>query len=559
MRLDRETISKLFLWRGCCMTNSLSPLHKHRLHYRPALPAIFRNLHRVAFVKGKPSTLHVVDENIHVLFPKTFETDTVVAADGPVRSTKPLRIGVVFSGGQASGGHNVIAGIFDTILALHPESKLFGFLGGPGGVVNSISRELDKEIIDAYRNQGGFDLIGSGRTKIETAEQLDASLKTVQKLELDGLVIIGGDDSNTNAAMLAEYFIQNGCKTKVVGVPKTIDGDLKNEHIELSFGFDTATKVYSEMIGNIERDALSAKKYYHFIKLMGRSASHVALECALATHPNYVVLSEEVAEKKLTLRDLTNLLADLVVERWKAGKEYGVILLPEGLIEFLPEMKLLISELNKLEAAKPHEEITLSLSKEALETFYALPEAIQKQLLLERDPHGNVQVSLIETESLLAETVLTELQKRKAAGEYSGKFSPVTHFFGYEGRAAFPTNFESTYSYVLGGTAALLLDEGLTGYICFVKELSRHPKDWKIGGVPFTAMMHFEERKGKQKAVIRKALVNLSAPSVQKLFREREKWRIEDHYRYPGPIQYFGEMECCDVIPVTLKLDREIC
>lgn len=535
----------------------VSSLHKRRLEYRSPLPAIFRNVHRIGFSKGEATRAAKDHDEIKKRFPSTYGQPLVTAEDGPVRTTQPMRVGVVFSGGQAAGGHNVIAGLLDFLIALHPESVLFGFLGGPSGIIEGRTLDITEEVIAEYRNQGGFDLIGSGRTKIETEEQLQASLNSMNALNLDGLVVIGGDDSNTNAAVMAEYFITHGCKTKVIGVPKTIDGDLKNEHIAISFGFDTAAKVYSEMIGNIARDALSARKYYHFIKLMGRSASHIALECALATHPNYTFLSEEVAEKKMTLSAVTNELADLIVRRAREGKNYGVILIPEGLIEFIPEIKVLIQELNSFEVMTDIEKVRKQLTPESRTCFDGMPPIIQQQLLMDRDPHGNVQVSHIETEALLIATVKKELQERKERGEYQEKFNPLKHFFGYEGRAAFPSNFDSNYCYALGATSAILLDEGLTGYMACVKDLMREPTDWKVGGVPITMLMNMETRKGKLKPVIEKALVNLKAPPYKRFASKRGEWMVDDDYRYPGPSQYFGDSEVTDSIPFSLHLELE--
>lgn len=537
------------------MNVNISPLHKRRLEYRPPLPSIFQSVHRLGFVRGEPTVALADQGEIQKRFPKTYGQPLVTAMDGPVRLPMPMRVGVVFSGGQAPGGHNVIGGLLDTLRSLHPESTLFGFLGGPSGIVEGKYIEITNEAMASYRNMGGFDLIGSGRTKIETQEQLQAALATMKKLELRGLVVIGGDDSNTNAAVMAEYFRSNDSDIRVIGVPKTIDGDLKNAHIPVSFGFDTACKVYSEMIGNICRDAFSAGKYYHFIKLMGRSASHIALECALNTHPNYVFLSEEIEARNVRLSEITRTLADLVVNRAKEGKNYGVILIPEGLIEFIPEMKVLIDELNSMEATKEKEGVKAQLSQAALAAFEAIPREIQDQLLLDRDPHGNVRVSQIETEVLLMEMVAIELKARAAKGEYKGKFSPLNHFFGYEGRSGFPSNFDANYCYALGGTAAMLVDEGLTGYMASVKDLTHAPQDWKIGGVPLTMLMNMEKRKGEMKPVIKKALVDLKGAAFKQFERERDNWILGDAYRYPGPMQYFGEEEIIDATPTLLHLE----
>ncbi|MES2344981.1 MAG: diphosphate--fructose-6-phosphate 1-phosphotransferase [Chlamydiota bacterium] len=517
-----------------------SLLQRQRRDYVLLLPKILDDLTAVEFNKSAPVIVSKDSEALKKLFPKTYEQPLVSAKKGIQRLKKPLRVGVVFSGGQAAGGHNVIAGLFDALKKLDSESCLFGFLNGPNGIIDNKYQELTEELIAFYRNQGGFELIGSGRAKIETDAQLESSLKAVSSLNLDGLVIIGGDDSNTNAAVLAEYFLQKGCSAKVIGVPKTIDGDLKNAHVSISFGFDTACKCYSEMIGNIARDALSAKKYYHFIKLMGRSASHIALECALATQPNYTWIGEEVAAKKMTLKQIVDIMKDLIEKRAEIGKTYGVILIPEGLIEFIPEIGALIRELNALGEVP---DVRATLSTDALACFDMLPSDIQQQLLLDRDPHGNVQVSLIETERLLIEMI-----KRS----YSGKFSAVSHFFGYEGRAAFPSNFDSHYCYALGCTAALLIDEGLTGYMCCIKNLVEPVEKWEIGGIPLTMLMHLEMRKGKMKPVIQKALVNLKGNPFQRFSRIREDLMLQDTYRFPGPMQFFGNKSLTDTIPITL-------
>lgn len=536
------------------MNRQRSRLEKLRAEFTPTLPTLLQNLHRIRFEKGASTRCVSHHEEIQKQFPKSFGRPIVRAKEGDPRSSKELRVGVVLSGGQAAGGHNVITGLFDALQALCPSTKLYGFLGGPSGIVENQTVEITRESIAPYRNQGGFDMIGSGRTKIETPEQLKASLQAANDLHLDGLVVIGGDDSNTNAALLAEYFLENGCDTSVIGVPKTIDGDLKNEHIATSFGFDTAAKTYSEMIGNIERDAGSAKKYYHFIKLMGRSASHITLECALATHPNLALIGEEVASENRTLREITNQVADLIEQRAKAGKHYGVILVPEGLIEFIPEMKQLIAELNQL--AGEESELTAAaamdkLSSEAKQSFASLPPSIQEQLLLDRDPHGNVQVSMIETEKLLMAAAKEELNRRG----FQGKFNAQNHFFGYEGRAGFPSSFDTHYCYSLGYTAALLIDEGLTGYMTAIGNLDRTVENWTCSGLPITMLMNMEVRKGKEKPVIQKALVDLNGKAFQFFKEHRRHWAHEDHYRYPGPIQFFGEKELVDSIPLTLVLE----
>lgn len=536
------------------MNRHKSRLQKLREEYHPPLPKILHNLSTIEFQKKERTGAIGHQKQIQNQFPQTFGRFIVEGIEGKLREGKPLQVGVVLSGGQAAGGHNVIAGIFDALRLLCPSSSLVGFLDGPSGIVENKVLKIDEETLYSYRNQGGFDLIGSGRTKIESAEQLEASLKTVQSRKLDGLIIIGGDDSNTNAAVLAEFFLKNGCKTAVIGVPKTIDGDLKNAYIASSFGFDTAAKTYSEMIGNIARDALSAKKYYHFIKLMGRSASHITLECALSTHPNVALIGEEVAAKKQTLSQITNELVDLVMKRAEDGKNYGIVLIPEGLIEFIPEMNILIQELNDLAAQKkelPIDQVAKDLSNDASHCFAALPLEIQKQLLLDRDPHGNVQVSMIETEKLLISSVKKELEKR----EFKGKFSAQNHFFGYEGRAGFPSNFDAHYCYSLGYCAALLVDEGLTGYMTCIGRLDCPVESWTLSGLPITMFMNMEMRKGKEKPVIQKALVDLEGKPFKFFKENRVTWSREDRYRFPGPIQFFGDRDTTDAISVTMQLD----
>lgn len=531
-------------------------LQSARQAFLPTLPQLLNNLSQVSFsqvaLKAKG------DEKIKHLFPQTFSYPFLQGEKRKRQPSKSLKIGVVFSGGQAAGGHNVITGLFDCLKHLNSTSHLFGFLNGPNGIIKGEFRELSAESIAPFRNQGGFDLIGSGRTKIETSEQLTAALAVIKKMQLDGLVVIGGDDSNTNAAVLAEFFLKNGCETKVIGVPKTIDGDLKNAEVAISFGFDTACKTYSEMIGNIARDAASAKKYYHFIKLMGRSASHIALECALQTHPNLTLIGEEIAAHAMTLSQVTSLMADLICKRAERGKEYGVILIPEGLIEFIPEVGALIKELNQILAKNPSlipSEISLQLSSPSQSCYLTLPEKIQQQLLLHRDPHGNVQVSQIETERLLIETVSKKLDERQKKGLFKGKFSALPHFLGYEGRAAFPSNFDCNYCYALGFTAALLIDEGVTGYMAFISELTRPAQEWGIGGVPLTSLLHLEVRKGQEKPVIQKALVDLKGVPFIFFQKHREQWMFEDTFLSPGPIQFFGDSALTDCVPVTLTLE----
>lgn len=527
-----------------------------RQEYLPPLPLLLQDISTVQMTRGENTSALKDVEALRNLFPLTFGRPLIKGSKGKPRSSHALKVGVVFSGGQAAGGHNVITGLFDGLKSLHAQSRLFGFLDGPSGIIDAKFKELQGEELASYRNQGGFDLIGSGRTKIETPQQLDASFAAVQSLKLDGLVIVGGDDSNTNAAVLAEFFLNKQCPTKVIGVPKTIDGDLKNAHIATSFGFDTACKIYSEMISNIARDAQSAKKYYHFIKLMGRSASHIALECALSTHPNSALIGEEVAFKKKTLSEIINELCDVICKRASLGKNYGVVLVPEGLIEFIPEIGILIQELNHLVASqKPDmQEVIKKLTPASLDCFQSLPERIRQQLFIDRDPHGNVQVSLIETERLLIETVGKELSARQKNGAYTGKFNALHHFFGYEGRAGFPSNFDAHYCYALGMTAALLIDEGLTGYMSCIGNLDKNVAEWTVSGIPLTMLMHLEMRSGSLKPVIQKALVDLKDAPFAYFEKERDSWALEDDYRFPGPIQFFGDKRLTDSIPLSLSL-----
>ncbi|MDD4961560.1 MAG: diphosphate--fructose-6-phosphate 1-phosphotransferase, partial [Candidatus Marinimicrobia bacterium] len=499
----------------------VSELHKARQSYQPKLPQVVKNGPGVKVVKGKSREAVEDQDAIRALFPKTYGMAQVHFETGGKRTFSPFNIGVILSGGQAPGGHNVIAGIFDALKACHPDSKLYGFLGGPSGLVENRYRELQEGFISEYPNSGGFDMIGSGRSKLEKREQYDAALTNCKALCIKALVIIGGDDSNTNAAVLAEYYRQKEEDISVIGVPKTIDGDLKNDMIEASFGFDTASKVYSELVGNIGRDANSAKKYWHIIKLMGRSASHIALECALRTHPNYALISEEVAEKSMTLQDIVNEFADIVAKRADKGDHFGIALIPEGLIEFIPEMKSLIAELNDLMAhyqnavdalgdfGEKRDFICEKLRKHSAVLYRSLPAGIAAQLIMERDPHGNVQVSLIETEKLLVEMVTDKLNALQAEGKYKGKFKTHTHFFGYEGRCSFPSNFDADYTYALGYTAAVLAANGLSGYMSAVRGLAGPADAWIPGGIPMTRMMNMERRHGQNKPVIRKALVDL--------------------------------------------------
>ncbi len=544
----------------------LSALDQHRKAYQPKLPAALRQgVDRVRIKTGSATEPVKDKEAIQTAFPKTygmpllsFET---VAENLP---SKPLKVGVVLSGGQAPGGHNVIAGVFDSIRAINKDSVLYGFSGGPGGLEKGQYEIIGTEKMDAFRNTGGFDIIGSGRTKLETTEQFDRCIEVINKLQLDAVVIIGGDDSNTNAAILAEYFLGKGLSTSVVGIPKTIDGDLKTAQIPTSFGFDTAVKTYSELIGNIARDARSACKYWHFIKLMGRSASHITLEAGLQTHANVALISEEIEEKKQSLDQVVETVCRSVKSRAAQGKDYGVVLVPEGLVEFIPSIKSLIAELNHLLAEKESEFAALDstakkitalgdwLKAENAATFKSLPSSIQAQLMLDRDPHGNVQVSLIETEKLLSEMVNAKLKKD---ADYKGKFSAQHHFFGYEGRAAAPSNFDADYCYGLGCVAAVLIRNGKTGYMASIRNLSKGIEQWEAGGIPITMLFNMESRHGKLKPVIQKALVELKGPAFLELVKHRAEWEIEDSYLFPGPIQYFGPSEICDAITKTLALE----
>jgi pyrophosphate--fructose-6-phosphate 1-phosphotransferase len=552
------------------MPKELSPLQTERLKYKPKLPAALAGSPKKVGVKaGKPSKSVADQAAIKGLFPQTYGQPEVsfVAGKGGLK-LDPIKVGVVLSGGQAPGGHNVLSGLFDGLMALNPKNKLIGFLGGPSGITDNKTLDLTAKVIDAYRNTGGFDIIGSGRTKLEAKEQFDACAANMKKLGISSLVVVGGDDSNTNAAVLGEYFAANGYGISVIGCPKTIDGDLKNDAIEISFGFDTATKTYGELIGNVERDCLSAKKYWHFIKLMGRSASHIALECGLKTAPNVTLISEEVAAKKQTLAQITEELATVVVERAAQGKNYGVILIPEGLVEFIPEIKGLINELNDLlahdatfDSLKGDQAridfVSSKLSALSKMAFASLPKGIQAQLLAERDPHGNVQVSRIETEKLLAETVAEKVDGWKKAGKTKAKFSPLGHFFGYEGRCAFPSNFDADYCYALGYNAAFLVAAGLSGYLSSVQDLTKPAKQWACGGTPLTSMMNMERRHGADKPVIKKALVELDGKPFKALLKKRAEWAQEDAYLFPGAIQYWGPSEVADLVTETLRLESK--
>lgn len=546
-----------------------SVLQKERHKYEPRFPDELKaSPTEVEIVKGEIMYASDNEDELKEIFKKTYGLPLVSFKRG--KSTvdkKALNVGIILSGGQAAGGHNVIIGLFDSLKTFNPASKLFGFLGGPEGLIKNRFIEVKDDFVYEYRNTGGFDMIGSGRTKIETPEQIVSSIETVKMHKLDALVIAGGDDSNTNAAILAEKFLESGLKTCVVGIPKTIDNDLKGGLIEASFGFDTATKVYSELIGNICRDAKSAKKYWHFIKVMGRSASHIALECGLKTHANICLVSEEVRAKSMTLKDITNYITDIIVKRAENGENYGVVIVPEGLIEFIPEVNKLIYELNDVLGLKADEfarkktyteqQVWLNenLSATARKTFEDLPEQISRELLIDRDPHGNVQVSRIATEKLLIHTVKAELQSRKKKGSYNGKFSSYAHFFGYEGRCSFPSNFDADYCYSLGKIAFHLILNDCTGYIACVANLSKPRDKWRAYGIPLTSMMNIEKRKGVEKPVIKKSLISLYEPAFKTLEEGRKTWEVTTSYVYPGPIQYFGPSEICDLPAMSTQLN----
>ena len=542
-----------------------SALQIARASYQPKLPVTLTG--SVKAVEGKPTHSVADQEEISKLFPNTYGLPELTFEKNPNPVPgKPINVGVILSGGQAPGGHNVICGLFDGIKKINRDSRLYGFLMGPGGLVDHKYIELTSDIIDEYRNTGGFDIIGSGRTKLEKKEQFDKGLEILKQLGITALVIIGGDDSNTNAAILAEYYKGIGAGVQVLGCPKTIDGDLKNDVGEASFGFDTATKVYSELIGNIQRDCFSAKKYWHFIKLMGRSASHIALECALQTQPNICIISEEVEAKNMTLNDVVDYIAGIVAARAADGNNFGTVLIPEGLIEFIPAMKNLIAQLNDLLAKatdfhklSPEDQrkfVLENLSKENAEVYASLPLGVARQLTLDRDPHGNVQVSLIETEKLLSEMVGRRLEEMRAAGQYNGKFSPLHHFFGYEGRCAAPSNFDADYCYALGFNAAWLIDAGVTGYISSLRNLTKPSVQWLAGGVPISMMFNMERRHGEMKPVIQKALVRLDGAPFQRFAAKRDSWAINSAYVYPGPIQYWGPADVCDQCTMTLKYEH---
>ena len=551
------------------MSKMISPLQQVRSEYAPKLPPALRSGASVKVEKGAPLAAFADAEKIAALFPSTSNMPDLKFSTGGAAEGKPVNVAVILSGGQAPGGHNVIAGIYDGIKSLNKASRMFGFKGGPSGLVDNDYVEITDEFMDAYRNTGGFDMIGSGRTKLEQVEQFDKGAVNCKALGISALVIIGGDDSNTNACLLAEYYKAKNIPIQVIGCPKTIDGDLKNKFIETSFGFDTASKVYSELIGNISRDANSAKKYWHFIKLMGRSASHITLECALKTHVNAAIISEEVAAKKQTLSGIVDDLAKIVAKRAENKENFGVVLVPEGLIEFIPEMKVLIGELNDVLAAnadefnaiaKPEDKIAYisgKLSAASASVYAQLPTAIQLQLSMDRDPHGNVQVSLIETEKLLAQLVKQRLSAMKAEGKYVGKFSSQTHFFGYEGRCAAPSNFDADYCYSLGFNAAAIIGSGATAYMSYVGNLAKSADEWTAGAVPLTAMMNVEHRHGADKPVIKKALVELDDAPFKFFAANRDDWAVNTSFVYPGPIQYFGPSVVCDAKTETIKLEHQ--
>ena len=550
---------------------NISPLQKERLQYVPKLPGMLRNgIAEISVKEGEPTQSAADQEKIKALFPNTYGEKEITFVKGKNTSAaKKQVVGVILSGGQAPGGHNVVCGLYDALKATDPENVLYGFKGGPSGLLNDDYLIFDDEYINQFRNTGGFDIIGSGRTKLETEEQFAVAAEVCKKHGITAIVIIGGDDSNTNAAVLAEYFAAHKTGVQVIGCPKTIDGDLKNEDIECSFGFDTATKTYSELIGNIERDANSAKKYWHFVKVMGRSASHVALECALETQPNICLISEEVAAKKMSLSEIADYIADAVEKRAAKGMNFGVAVIPEGVVEFVPEFSALIAEINELLAGSKAEEfnslgtwaekyafIEKGLTKESMAVFAILPEAIQQQLFLERDPHGNVQVSMIESEKLFSAMVGAKLAERKKAGTYTGKFATQHHFFGYEGRCAFPSNFDADYCYSLGYNAFMLIQYGYNGYLSKVANLSKPAEEWIAGGMPITKMMNMERRHGEDKPVIKKALVELDGKPFKYFEANRDTWAVETCFTYPGAIQYYGPSSVCDRTTVTLALEK---
>ena len=540
-----------------------SALQKARAAYQPKLPKALQGA--VKIKEGKPTQSVGDQEEIKKLFPNTYGMPIVEFEPATEANHTKMNVGIILSGGQAPGGHNVITGLFDQIKKLNPENRLYGFILGPGGLVDHNYMELTADIIDEYRNTGGFDMIGSGRTKLEKVDQFEKGLEIIRELDIKAVVIIGGDDSNTNACVLAEYYAAKNYGVQVIGCPKTIDGDLKNEQIETSFGFDTACKTYSELIGNIERDCNSARKYWHFIKVMGRSASHIALECALQTQPNICLVSEEVEAKGQSLDDIVNYIANAVVARAADGNNFGTVIIPEGVIEFIPAIKKLIAQLNDVLALPEAKEISRDeqvdfakshLTDENLAVFNSLPVGVARQLALDRDPHGNVQVSLIETEKLLSTMVAQKLEKLKKEGKYVGKFAAQHHFFGYEGRCAAPSNFDADYCYALGTSAAQLIANGKTGYMAIVKNTTAPADQWIAGGVPITMMMNMEKRNGEMKPVIRKALVELDGAPFKEFAAHRDEWARKTAYVYPGPIQYWGPTEVCDQPTMTLALEK---
>ena len=544
-----------------------SALQIARADYQPKLPKSLKG--NVKIEQGAATESVADQKEIKELFPNTYGMPVLKFVESDEQMNFPaVNVGVILSGGQAPGGHNVISGLFDGLKKMNEGNKLYGFILGPGGLINHEYKELTEDIIDEYRNTGGFDIIGSGRTKLETEDDFEKGYEILKELNITALVMIGGDDSNTNACILAEYFAQKKYGIQVVGCPKTIDGDLKNDWIETSFGFDTACKVYSEVIGNIQRDCNSARKYWHFIKLMGRSASHIALECALQTQPNMCLISEEIAEKEYSLDEVVEQIATVIAKRAAQGNNFGTVLIPEGIIEFIPAMKRLIAELNDflaenseefshIKAGHQRDYIISKLSSENAATYASLPEAVALQLSMDRDPHGNVQVSRIETEKLLSEMVDTKLQEWKSEGKYVGSFSPLHHFFGYEGRCAAPSNFDADYCYSLGYNAAALIESGKTGYMSSIRNTTRPAEEWIAGGVPISMMMNMERRHGEMKPVIQKALVELDGAPFKEFVANREKWGEETCYVYPGPIQYFGPTEVCDQSTKTLQLEQK--
>ena len=540
-----------------------SALQLARAAYQPKLPKALQGA--VKIKEGQPTQSVGDQEEIKKLFPNTYGMPIVEFEPATEANTKKMNVGIILSGGQAPGGHNVITGLYDQIKKLNPENRLYGFILGPGGLVDHNYMELTDDIIDNYRNTGGFDMIGSGRTKLEKVEQFEKGLEIIRELDIKAVVIIGGDDSNTNACVLAEYYAAKNYGVQVIGCPKTIDGDLKNDQIETSFGFDTACKTYSELIGNIERDCNSSRKYWHFIKVMGRSASHIALECALQTQPNICLISEEIEAKAMSLDDIVEYIANAVATRAADGNNYGSVIIPEGVIEFIPAIKKLIAQLNDVLALPAAKDLARSeqidfvkshLTDENLAVFNSLPTGVARQLALDRDPHGNVQVSLIETEKLLSTMVAQKLEKMKKEGKYTGKFAALHHFFGYEGRCAAPSNFDADYCYALGTSAAQLIANGKTGYMAIVKNTTAPAEQWIAGGVPITMMMNMERRAGEMKPVIRKALVELDGAPFKEFAAHRDEWARKTAYVYPGPIQYWGPTEVCDQPTKTLALEQ---